>query len=96
MEKVAVWRWVLAFVVLAGSLYLALLAGFAFGTFYFADEGPDRLREQAGFLLVASGLGLAGMAAFLIIAGRRRLSLWLLVGLVPAAVAASNHLGLTG
>jgi hypothetical protein len=86
-------RWAAAVLVLVGGLFYAVLASFAFGTYYLSDVGVDRLREQAPALALACGAGLGGVAAFRALTERRVLSPWLLIGLVPPVVGALNHLG---
>lgn len=82
--------------ILAFSLWLAVLSSFAFGTYYLTEAGTERLREQASNLLLACGFGVGGVAAFLAILGRRAWSPWLLLGFAPAAFASANHLGFIG
>lgn len=80
-------------VVLTACLFFALLASFAFGTYYLSDVGVGRLREQAVPLVFACGAGLGGVAAFRALTERRVLSPWLLIGLVPPVIGVFNHVG---
>jgi hypothetical protein len=92
-ERVSMGRWVAAVLALAACLFYAVLASFAFGTYYLSDVGVERLREQAVALVLACGAGLGGVVAFRKLTERRVLSPWLLIGLVPPVVGALNHLG---
>lgn len=87
-------RWAVAIAVLAACLIYASLASFAFGSYYLADIGEERLREQATGLVLASVAGVGGVAAFRALTERPVLSPWLLVGLVPPVTGALNHLGI--
>jgi hypothetical protein len=83
-----------AALVLLVATPLALLNAFGLG--YFSEAGPERLREMLPGLLVASAWGVGAVAAALGLLGQRVLSPWLGVGLLPAALAAVNHAGVTG
>lgn len=87
-------RWVVAISVLAASLSYAVLASFAFGTYYLTDAGVARLREQAAGLVLAVGVGVGGLVAFRALTAKPVVSAWLLVGFSPAVVGALNHLGI--
>ena len=86
-------RWAAAVLVLAVCLFYAVLASFAFGTYYLSDVGVERLREQTVALALACGAGLGGVVAFRALTERRVLSPWLLIGLVPPVIGGLNHLG---
>ena len=91
--RLSMGRWAAALLVLAACLFYAVLASFAFGTYYLSDVGAGRLREQAVGLTFACGAGLGGVVAFRALTERRVLSPWLLIGLVPPVIGALNHLG---
>jgi hypothetical protein len=86
-------RRAVALAVLAACLFYAWLASFAFGTYYLADVGVERLREQAVGLALASVAGVGGVAAFRALTEKRVVSPWLLIGLVPPVIGALNHVG---
>ena len=91
--RLSMGRWAAALLVFAACLFYAVLASFAFGTYYLSDVGAGRLREQAVGLTFACGAGLGGVVAFRALTERRVLSPWLLIGLVPPVIGALNHLG---
>ena len=80
--------------VLAACLFYAVLASFAFGTYYLSDVGIERLQEQGIALALASVAGLGGLVAFRARTEKRVMSPWILIGLVPPVVGALNHLGI--
>ena len=91
--RLSMGRWAAAVLVLAACLSYAVLASFAFGTYYLSDVGVERVREQAVALALACGSGVGGVVGFRALTERRVLSPWLLIGLVPPVVGALNHLG---
>jgi hypothetical protein len=96
MRLTEVLRWAIATGVLFVALGLAQLASYSFGSYYLAEAGPERLREQSINLLFATVVGVSGVAAFRALLGRRPGSPWLLLGLAIPTVAAANHAGLIG
>jgi hypothetical protein len=86
-------RYTVATLWLAVCMYFALALAFGLGTYYTSDVGLDRLREEAVFLVLSSGVGSYAVGTFLLLTRRTVVSPWLLLGLAPAVIGALNHLG---
>lgn len=74
-------RWVLS--VLAVTTIFHLVVGLIVAAITLDDPRPG---AQVGLCLIAGAFGVIAVAAALAIHGRRPLSAWLLVGLIPSAV----------
>jgi hypothetical protein len=76
-------RWVIS--VLAVTTILHLAGGVALVAIFVDD---DRLDARIGLNIIAAVIGVLAVAAGLVIHGKRPLSPWLLLGLVPGLVGA--------
>lgn len=74
-------RWVMS--ILAATTIMHLAIGLTI-----AGVVSDRPDSRIGLLVIGALCGIGAMVAALLIHGRRPLSPWLLLGLVPAAVGA--------
>ena len=72
-------RWIMS--VLAVTTILHLVFGIIFAA-YFLDT--DRPGAQVGMCVIAGGFGVLAVAVALMIHGRKPLSPWLLLGVLPA------------
>jgi hypothetical protein len=76
-------RWVIS--VLAVTTIMHLAAGVALVPIFVDD---NRLDERIGLNVISGVIGVLGIAAGLLIHGKRPLSWWLLLGLIPGLVGA--------
>jgi hypothetical protein len=76
-------KWVLSVLVVTTILHLA--AGVSVAAIFMND---DRVGARVGLNPIAAVIGVAAVAVGLMIHGKRPLSWWLLLGLLPAVVGA--------
>jgi hypothetical protein len=88
MSTAQVQKWVVT------VLVVAILGHLAEGLAIFALMAPEsHPASRIGLLIIAGAVGLLAAGGVRAIHGRRLLSSWLLVGLLPAAIAAYLEYG---
>lgn len=83
MSLSQVQKWVMS--VLAVTTIEHLSAGLVVAAYFLSTDRPG---AQAGLLVIAGIIGMLAVVAGFLIHGRRPVSLWLLLGTVPALVGA--------